>query len=112
MCMKSFNQYVSEDYIYERDPSIPKEVYDANDHVVDMISLDIEMRKKASIPGTPLLHDVQTLNVINDVHLGTHHPAKYPQHAKSIAANMKFLSGKVPHLMGHIMPTTPKPWRP
>lgn len=112
MCMKQFKQYVSEDYDYDRHPGIPQEIYDANDHVVDMISLDIEMRKKTSIPGTPLLHDVQTLNAINDVHLGTKNPSKFPEQAKSVAANMKFLSGKVPHLMGHITPTTPKPWRP
>lgn len=110
--MKPFKEYVSEDYDYERHPSVPKEVYDANDHVVDMIALDSDIRKKVQIPGMPLMHDVQSLNAINDLYLGTKHPAKFPDHAKAVDEYKKFLSGRIPHLMGHILPTSPKPWRP
>lgn len=110
--MKQFREYVKEDYDYSRHPNVAKEIYDANDHVVDMVSLDTEMRKKVEIGGIPLLHDMQALNAINGLYLGTLHASKYPEHAKSVEDYKKFLSTRVPHLMGQITPSTQKNWKP
>jgi hypothetical protein len=104
MNMKRFKEYVFEDYDYERNPNVPKEIYDANDHLVDLVTMDTDLRKKNSIPGNPLMYDMRSLNHIHRLYLGIKHPEKYPEYAKRTKKYIKALSTDYPHLSGHILP--------
>jgi len=100
--MLRFRQFIIEVYDYDRSPLVPKEMHDANDHVVDMVEIDENLRKQVELPGRRLLNDMSTLNAIHDHYLASRHGDKYPEHAAKIKEYENIISAKVPHLMAQI----------
>lgn len=95
--MKPFVQYVSEDY--DSHQNVPKEIYDANDHLADMVSLDTHFREKyPNTPGFPLLYNMHVLTAIHNLYLGVKHPAKYPDHALKTKEYSDTIEQYTPHL--------------
>lgn len=101
--MKPFKEYIVEYYDHS-DSQIPQEIHDANDHLVDLVTLDSDLRKKHGIAGNPLMYDMRSLTNIHELYLGTRHPDQYPEYAKNKSTYIRELHKEYPHLAGHFVP--------
>jgi hypothetical protein len=101
--MKSFKELYESSYYGGMKDTRPKEIIDADRHVMALISADQDHRRYGG--GTPPIeNNREALYAIRHYYLGKKHPELHQEHAKNLEKYRETVEKAFPHLVGFLIP--------